>query len=271
MSRAARPPRSNPSRHQIDVRTGGGGNARFLLRRASPRQVSDRRLVAWGDVTAPSNACQLIISQSPVRIRPPPLQPHGSETIATVGFCFAPSERRGELSPGFAGVCHADVASGDSLPTLRATRRIHTLGHPTPHFPPKVSHVSQSRAAWVKRCWLPFRSQPPWVAFGKRTQLQTKMRRVMSSSRREFLEGRRQTLHSTTGLLLAQNRTQQKAQSDHERHKEDGTTNVFQLINPAPRRQRSRRSLILWRTQEVFQHFKQNGLRTARVIHPKVP
>ena len=83
------------------------------------------------------------------------------------------------------------------------------------------------------------------------------------------LAGRR-LLRSTICLRLMQKRIQQKAQSEHKCHKEDSTTNVFQLIKPAPRRQRSRRCLILWRTEEVFQHFKQNGLGAARVIHPKV-
>ncbi len=74
-------------------------------------------------------------------------------------------ERRGELCPGFARVCEVRGPSSVSLPTSRATRSIHTLGRPTPHFWPKLSAVSLSRAAWVKRCWLrSFGPNPPGLA-----------------------------------------------------------------------------------------------------------
>jgi hypothetical protein len=58
-------------------------------------------------------------------------------------------ERRGELSPGIARLCGCFDRDGVSLRTSRATRRIHTLGPPVPHFRPKLSAVSLSRAVRV--------------------------------------------------------------------------------------------------------------------------
>ena len=58
-----------------------------------------------------------------------------------------------------------------SLPTSRATPAIHTLGPPTPHFWPKLSAVSQSRAAWViEGLRTLFRSQPTGVGSGEGRQ-----------------------------------------------------------------------------------------------------
>ena len=68
-------------------------------------------------------------------------------------------------SQGFATL---SAASGVSLPTSRTTRPIHTLGPPTPHFWPKLSAVSLSRAAWVNEGLASLnRSQPTGVGFGE--------------------------------------------------------------------------------------------------------
>ena len=60
----------------------------------------------------------------------------------------------GVLSAEFARVCDALDVHGGSLSTPRATPTIHTDGPPAVRFRPKLSAVSLSRAAWVKRCWL---------------------------------------------------------------------------------------------------------------------
>jgi hypothetical protein len=84
---------------------------------------------------------------------------------ATVGFFHALAERSSRLFPGFQRVCDDGWVRRVSLRTSRATRSIHTLGPLTPHFWPKLSVVSLSRASWVNRsCSRPFGPNLPGLA-----------------------------------------------------------------------------------------------------------
>jgi hypothetical protein len=84
------------------------------------------------------------------------------------GFCFALVERRAELFLGLARVCDELQARRVSLSMSRATRRIDTLGPPTPRFWPRLSVVSPSHPAWVIEGLFSLnRSHPPGVGFGE--------------------------------------------------------------------------------------------------------
>ena len=108
---------------------------------------ADKRLHHW-------QAKPFITPQSPVRIRFPQLEPQSSETTRPRGFVLRWGRDGASYPLESQGFATLWTTIGVSLPTSRATRSIHTLGPPTPRFWPKLSAVSLSRAAWVKRCWL---------------------------------------------------------------------------------------------------------------------
>lgn len=103
-----------------------------------------------------------------------------------MGFCFALSERLCELSPGFATVCDAPPTVFVSHLRSRATHSIHTPGPPAPISGQTLDRLSVYHGVGYRGVGFAQSVATPRVAFGKRTQLQTKMLRVMSSSRRQL-------------------------------------------------------------------------------------
>ena len=78
------------------------------------------------------------------------LEPRSSETIATPGFCFSPARDRGDFPRNPEGLrrLHRRCVSLQRPARLAS---IHTLAPPPPLSGHKLSAVSLSRPAWVKR------------------------------------------------------------------------------------------------------------------------
>ena len=121
-----------------------------------------------------SRAGQVITPQSPVRIPSPQLEPHGSETSRPRGFVLR-SRRDGRVIPRNRKGLRRFRRRWGSLSRRRARPDLFTRSASTPHFWPKLSAVSLSRAAWVKRCWLrSFGRNLPGLASEKMKLLRSK-------------------------------------------------------------------------------------------------
>lgn len=72
---------------------------------------------------------------------------------SAVGMPYFFANAFSALRAGFIRPASA-LASPARIAAAASSRSAHTLGPPTPRFCPKLSAVSQSHSAWVKRGWL---------------------------------------------------------------------------------------------------------------------